>query len=160
HAGLENDRLRRQALFVLADHKQHPRRALECRRDHGGLARNRVTKSTFVVLISIVNATSDQKRGPSLEKNDVCLLCHTPFNPKGMATRRGGRGSEQRPPGIGIRRVAARVFAYAAPVRSRRFTERLSSALAASHSLTSRAQPLAGRPASSLPLAAGPNSPP
>src|SRR5262245_30635295 len=68
HAGLENDRLRRQTLFVLADHKQHPRRALKGRRDHGGLARNRVTKSTFVVLISIVNATSDQSGVRRLKK--------------------------------------------------------------------------------------------
>src|SRR5262249_14091429 len=159
HAGLENDRLRRQALFVLADHKQHPRRALEGRRDHGGLARNRVTKSTFVVLISIVNATSDQKRGPSLEKNDVCLLCHTPFNPKGVATRGGGC-----PPGIAIRRVAARVFAC----MRRRFVQgvspsALSSALAANHSLMSSAQPFAAnrnrRTASSFALSRSANSP-
>src|SRR5215475_6857012 len=61
-----------------SDYKQHPRRALEGRRDHDFLARIRVPSPTFVVLVSIVNDTVDRTEFPLFEKNDVCLLCHTP----------------------------------------------------------------------------------
>src|SRR5262249_48594272 len=76
----------------LADHKQHPRRALEGRRDHDGLARNGVTKSTFVVLISIVNAATDQSGVRRLKKMRCVGFATLLSHPNGLATRGGSRG--------------------------------------------------------------------
>src|SRR6516164_5618907 len=46
YARLEDDRLRRQALLVLADHKQHPWRARGGRRDHPSIPWHEVDRAS------------------------------------------------------------------------------------------------------------------
>jgi hypothetical protein len=73
-------------LLVLADYKQHPRRALDGRRDHDFLARIRVTSPTFVVLVSIVNDTADQSGFHCLKKMTCACFATLLSNPNGLAT--------------------------------------------------------------------------